>query len=181
MTPTEILKHEHQVILMVLGAAEREADSIASTGKVDADRVVKMLDFIRTFADKCHHAKEEDLLFVKMGERGFPTQMGPVGVMLQEHEMGRSYVRVVDEALQAAAGGDEAALTRVRDGLLSYAGLLRAHIQKEDTILYPMADQALTEQDQAELAEAFERVEREEIGAGVQEKYHQLAHELAEG
>jgi len=88
---------------------------------------------------------------------------------------------VVDEALQAAAGGDEAALTRVRDGLLSYAGLLRAHIQKEDTILYPMADQALTEQDQAELAEAFERVEREEIGAGVHEKYHQLAHELAEG
>ncbi len=181
MTPTEILKHEHQVILMVVGAAEREADSIASTGKVDADRVAKIVDFIRTFADKCHHAKEEDLLFVKMGEKGFPREVGPIGVMVEEHEIGRSYVSAVDEALQAAGGGDEAALARVRDGLVGYAGLLRAHIQKEDNILYPMADQALSEQDQAELTEAFGRVEREEIGAGVHEKYHRLAHELAEG
>jgi hemerythrin-like domain-containing protein len=179
MIPTEILKHEHQVILMVLGAAEREASSIAAGHAVDVDRVAAMVDFIRTFADKCHHAKEEDLLFVKMIEKGFPREMGPIGVMLHEHELGRSYVRAVDEALAAAGRGEEAARTRVRDGLLGYAQLLRAHIEKEDSILYPMADRAFSEQDQDELLTAFERVEREEMGEGVHEKYHRLAHELA--
>jgi len=59
--------------------------------------------------------------------------------------------------------------------------LLRAHIDKEDNVLFPMADQLLTAADQKELTEAFEKVEAEEIGEGVHDKYHQLAHELAEG
>jgi hemerythrin-like domain-containing protein len=177
--PTDVLRHEHQVILMVLDAAEQEAASIAATGMVDAGRVEKMVDFIRTFADRCHHAKEEDLLFARMAERGFPPHAGPIGVMLHEHEQGRAHVRAVAEALPAAAEGDAAALTRVRENLVGYAALLRAHIYKEDNILYPMADQALSEDDQRALAEGFERVEREELGEGVHEYYHRLAHELA--
>ena len=62
MTPTETLKHEHRVILLVLDAAEREVASIEKTGKVQADKLQKMLDFFRNFADRCHHAKEEKLL-----------------------------------------------------------------------------------------------------------------------
>jgi hemerythrin-like domain-containing protein len=179
MRPTDMLSHEHEVILMVCGAAEREARSMRETGRADAERVAKMVDFFRTFADHCHHAKEEDHLFVKMQERGFPRDAGPVGVMLHEHEQSRACVTAVAAHLAAAAAGDAGALAAVADNLLAYASLLRAHIFKEDNILYPMANQALTEADQAELAAAFERVERDEVGAGVHEKYHALAHELA--
>ena len=69
----------------------------------------------------------------------------------------------------------------MKNSLLAYAKLLRRHIQKEDNVLYPMADRVLTGQDQQALAEAFEKVEAQEIGQGVHEKYHRLAHELAEG
>ena len=69
----------------------------------------------------------------------------------------------------------------MKNSLLAYAELLRRHIQKEDNVLYPMADRVLTGQDQQALAEAFEKVEAQEIGQGVHEKYHRLAHELAEG
>jgi hemerythrin-like domain-containing protein len=69
----------------------------------------------------------------------------------------------------------------VRDNLLGYTRLLRAHIGKEDNVLYPMAERILTPEDQQWLAEEFDRVEAEEMGAGVHEKYHQMAHELAGG
>lgn len=179
MTPTETLKHEHQVILMVLDAAEREAQWIQDTGEVQAEDLDKMLDFFRNFADRCHHAKEEKLLFVKMQERGMPTHSGPIAVMLQEHDEGRGRVRAVAEALPQARNDDASAIAAVRTNLLAYVQLLRAHIDKEDNVLYPMADRLFTPEDQQALTEAFEKVETEEIGAGVHEKYHQLAHDLA--
>jgi len=180
MTPTETLKHEHQIILLALGAAEKEVSSIEATGRVHAERVEQMLDLFPNFADRCHHAKEEKLLFVRMGERGMPVQGGPIAVMLQEHEMGRRFLRAAAEALPQARSGDAGAVAAVRDALGGYARLLRAHIHKEDNILFPMADQLFSPEDQRELAEAFDRVEAEEIGEGVHDKYHQMAHDLAE-
>jgi hemerythrin-like domain-containing protein len=57
--------------------------------------------------------------------------------------------------------------------------MLRAHIDKENSILYPIADRVFTAEDQQELMEAFDRVEAEEMGEGTHERYHQLAHEWA--
>jgi hemerythrin-like domain-containing protein len=181
VTPTEILKHEHVVIQLVLGAAEREAQAMAREGRANRERVEKMLDFLVNFADRCHHAKEERLLFTRMQERGTPRNSGPLAVMLAEHEEGRSRLRAVRENLPQAASGDRAALAAVSDNLLAYVRLLRAHIEKEDDVLYPVADGMFSQEDQAALAEAFDKVEAEEMGEGVHEKYHKLAHELAEG
>jgi len=181
MLPTEILKHEHQLILMVLDAAEREARAMAGGAAVNADRLNAFVDFIRNFADHCHHAKEEDLLFVRMGEKGFPLQGGPVAVMLHEHELGRAHVKAVADNIAAAAAGVGDARTVVVESLAAYASLLRHHIHKEDHILFPMADQIFSEADQAALAADFERVERDEVGDGVHQRYEALARELAGG
>lgn len=180
MLPTDILRQEHQVILSVLDAAEREAQSIHAGAPVDTGRLERFVDFIRAFADHCHHAKEEDLLFVRMGQKGFPAEVGPIAVMLHEHEVSRSLVTAVADNATAAASGDATARQTVAESLASYATLLRNHIYKEDNILYPMADQAFTEEDQSALAADFERVEREEIGEGVHERYEALARELAD-
>ena len=181
MKPTDILRHEHELIMMVLDAAEREARTIANGGAADADRLAGFVDFIRNFADHCHHAKEEDVLFVRMGERGFPREVGPVAVMLHEHELGRAHVAAVADNIGAAAAGDPAARAVVAERLAGYASLLRQHIFKENNILFAMADQTLTEEDQAALAADFERVERDEIGEGVHERYAAIARELAGG
>ena len=179
MTPTETLKHEHQVILMVLDAAERDAQAAGRGEKISGDRAREILDFIRTFADKCHHAKEEKLLFVRMQERGMSGNSGPIAVMLHEHNLGRNAVRATAEALPEAEKGDREALAAFAENLQSYVNLLREHIYKEDNVLYPMADRLLTPEDQSWLDAEFERVEVEEIGEGTHEKYHELAHQLA--
>ncbi|HJX04925.1 MAG TPA: hemerythrin, partial [Thermoplasmata archaeon] len=59
-------------------------------------------------------------------------------------------------------------------------GLLSAHIQKEDGILYPMADRILTEDDQRFLERGFEDVEEKIMGPGVHEKYHKMIEEWEE-
>lgn len=178
--PTDILTEEHKVILLVVDAAEAEALRIQAGGRVNAEKADQIVDFIRNFADRCHHAKEEKLLFVKMAERGMPIEGGPIAVMLQEHDQGRARVRAVVAAIPQAAEGDYAAATAVRTNLLAYVQLLRQHINKEDNILYPMANQLLSAADQEGLLKAFEKVEAEEMGAGFHEKYHELAHQLAQ-
>jgi hemerythrin-like domain-containing protein len=82
-------------------------------------------------------------------------------------------------ALPLATKGDAAATAAIARDLKAYVRFLRAHIGKEDNVLYPMADRLLTAEDQRELMAAFDRVEAEEMGEGVHEKYHELAHKLA--
>lgn len=179
MTPTETLKHEHQIILQVLGAAERQVQQIQDSGLVQVEVVAEMVDFFRNFADRCHHAKEEKLLFAKMQEGGMPAHRGPIAVMLQEHDHGRRLVRSVAEALPGAQQGDPQAIATVRDNLEAYVHFLRAHIAKEDGVLFPLADRLFSAEDQRSLSEAFDRLEAAETGAGVHEKYRHLAHKLA--
>ena len=180
MTPTEVLKHEHEIILHVLGAVERTAGAIKAGGPVDADRLAKMVDFFRNFADLCHHAKEEKHLFVSMSNKGMSRESGPIAVMLHEHTEGRKLVGAMDAEIQKASSGDPRAIQSLVQAMTAYVSLLRAHIQKENNVLFPMADRILTADDQEALEAAFEKVEAEETGEGVHEKYHRLAHELAE-
>lgn len=181
MRPTEILMEEHQVILTVLDAAEKEAARIRDGGKVDTHRLEMMVDFIRNFADRCHHAKEEKCLFPGMIERGIPEDGGPIGVMLAEHELGRGCVHALADAIPGAAGGNPEAVEQVLSSIASYVELLRGHIAKEDQVLFPMGDRVMTDQDQRDLMVAFETAEAEEMGPGAQEKYRQIAEELRTG
>jgi hemerythrin-like domain-containing protein len=172
MKATRILKHEHQAILLVIGAVEKEGAHIEKTREIHARTVREMADFFKNFVDRCHHAKEEKHLFVMMHERGVPVKTGLLAVLLREHEQGRGYVRAVAEEVTGKGVPGAAAIRKAKKNLASYARLLRAHIDKEDNLLYPMADRLLKSADQKSLAEAFEKVESEELGEGVHEKYH---------
>jgi hemerythrin-like domain-containing protein len=179
MKPTDVLRHEHEIVLMVLEAAEREAGRIEDGEPVDGDRVAQIIEFARNFVDRCHHTKEEKHLFPKMRERSPHAAEGPLSVMLGEHDEGRRLVKDIAERLPPAHNGDSAALRGLAEKLVSYGDLLEAHIDKEDNVLFPLADRVLRAEDQQALAEALDKIEAEVLGEGVHEKYHQLAHELA--
>jgi hemerythrin-like domain-containing protein len=175
-SPTDQLRHEHELVLMVVEAMEREAADIERSGHVHAERVEQMVDFTRNFTDGCHHHKEEEALFPALEERSAAAG-GPVSVMLSEHEAGRDAIRAIADALRHA-NDDASARATVLENLGLYAYLLRLHINKENAVLFPLAERTLSDQEQELLAEEFERIE-EETGAGVHERYHRLAHDLA--
>lgn len=173
--PTEILSDEHRVIERVLDALQR-LTAVPVNPLLEQWR--KALDFFRHFADQCHHFKEEKVLFPALEEHGIPREGGPIGMMLAEHEEGRGHVRSMIDAVEQVAKGNGAASTTLLDHARAYVTLLREHIQKEDDILFRMADEVIPEEEQRRILKDFENHEAEEMGAGAHEKYLGIAHEL---
>jgi hemerythrin-like domain-containing protein len=179
MKATEVLMEEHKVILRVLTTMEKAVAAIPA-GEVRPGFFLDAADFIKGFADGCHHAKEEGALFPAMEAGGVPVQGGPIGMMLAEHEQGRVYNRLMRAAAEKWQAGDSYANQDVIKNATGYIGLLRMHIQKENNILFPMADRAVLAEKQPALWDEFERIEQEETGEGVHEKYEVLAEKLVQ-
>lgn len=178
MKATDILSSEHRVIERVIAALEAAADKLEAGEAVRPGFFTDAADFIKGFADGCHHKKEEGVLFTTMNDYGLPTQGGPIGVMLAEHEQGRVYTRGMRAGAERLAIGEPAGRAEVIRNARGYAMLLRQHIQKEDNILFPMANQVIPVEAQEDVYEGFEHVEHEETGEGVHEKYLALAEKL---
>jgi len=163
MKATEILIEEHRIITRVLACLQEIVTEAEKSGKLNADSARTAVDFFRNFADGCHHAKEEDRLFVVMEEQGFPRQGGPIGVMLYEHDEGRAAVRGMAQAIEKAAQGDSEALKKFTDCAREFIPLLQNHIHKEDQVLFPMADQSLGSKADSLLAD-FRQIEQDAGG-----------------
>jgi hemerythrin-like domain-containing protein len=173
MSPAiDVLRHEHDAILMSLEVLNQIAEE-ARQGNVTSSDVLSFLDFLREFADKCHHGKEEGLLFPAMIEAGLPKETGPISVMLTEHEQGRTLV-----AAMAGAVHPEIKPLEFSKAATAYITHLTAHIDKENTVLFPMADRIVAQHVMESLAPAFERHEEEVIGHGRHEQLHDMLKEL---
>ncbi len=158
MKTTQILSNEHIHILSVLDVLEAVCTKLKHGTDFPKDDCLAIADFFQGYADKFHHGKEEDLLFPIMIERGIPVEGGPIGVMLHEHDIGRSKVRAIkDFTLNYTS--DTTNFSQFIDDARSFIELLRAHIHKEDNILYNIANQVLTNSDQDKLFEQYKTVD----------------------
>jgi hemerythrin-like domain-containing protein len=155
----ESLEAEHRMIELVLDALERETRKVVSGAGVDREFFTKAIIFVREFADGLHHQKEESILFPHMAEAGVPREGGPIGVMLYEHDEGRHCVRQMSQALDQAAAGDAQARRALSEAALDYVALLRAHIMKEDQVLFPMADRVFDERQKGTVRAGFSEAE----------------------
>ncbi len=177
MKPTDVLKEEHRGIEQMLDILESILNRMEQGEYANAGHLEKIVDFFQVFADTCHHGKEEELLFPSLEAAGLPSEGGPVSVMLAEHNQGRSFILGMKEGIERYKQANS------RDGALftenawNYIMLLRQHIDKENNILFRMADMHIPEDRQQELLVEFEEIETERIGAGKHEEYHELLHE----
>lgn len=128
--PTDVLRDEHRVILRALDVVERAIARAAGGAAVPDSWWADAVAWLRGFADANHHAKEEQSLFPALLKAGVPSEGGPVDVMLEEHAQGRALIA----AIAGAAGAARMAAAR------DYVALLRAHIDKENGVLFPLAD-----------------------------------------
>lgn len=177
----DTLTAEHRVIEQVLDSLEAFIDGLRPGGGTDRNLVAEYAEFFREFADRCHHGKEEERLFTLLGEHGLSSQAGPVAVMLHEHDLGRSHVRAFSEV-----GSGSGPLTAEEVGTVSshaaeFIPLLRQHIQKEDGVLFPLAERVLGPNDLDRLARQFDEFESGVMGDGAHEALHALADRLVSG
>lgn len=175
---TEVLRYEHRLILQV-AASLAEAIAAADSGEVpDLDLVSDCISFFRLYADACHHAKEEELLFTELEQTGMPRDEGPIAVMLEEHRVARSLVRGMSEAIRDARD-DETALVLLRRRALAYVDLIRAHIAREDGVLFEIADQAIRGPQCRRLCDAYEQADACEFESRTKPGLEDLAERIA--
>lgn len=177
-TATRVLRQEHDAILKMLEVTDGVARRLDRAESVKPETLAGLLEFFRLFADACHHGKEEDLLFPLLEKKGLPRAGGPIGVMLHEHDEGRALIRRMTSSAAAYAAGEAGAGIQWARAADHYAALLRDHILKENNVLFVMAERLLSEDEQQQLAAAFEKVETEKIGAGTHERLHALMEKL---
>ncbi len=169
------LLNEHEAILSALNILDRITSGIEAKNEVNSEDLIEFIDFLKEFADKCHHGKEEGLLFPAMVEAGIQQSGGPIGVMLDEHQEGRRLIKQMTEALTGEVNTES--LTQAARG---YIFLLRNHINKENNILFPMAEKVLDQQKLGELYNGFVEHEENVIGHGRHEELHAMLEELNE-
>ena len=154
-TATENLENDHISILLLTEIML----AMVEMKSVETSHFELVINLIRKFADGLHHAKEENLLFPLLGEKGFSPEHGPVAVMLNEHEQGRLFTKRAFESIQEYKKGNLGELQSVYENMSSYANLLQNHISKENNILFRMADQVFSDEEQQNLLVKFGEVE----------------------
>ena len=170
MTPTKQLRNEHLAVLLALEILEKICQKLEAKEKVYSKHQKEVLEFIKIFVDKCHHGKEEDLLFPALENVGIPKEQGPIGMMLTEHDTGRGYVKGMSENIS----NPEKFIGEAR----GYIELLRQHIEKENNILYQMADTNISQTKDSELLKEFDKLELERIGPGKHKEFHKMLERL---
>ena len=157
---TQNLENDHVHILKLIDVMN------AMTKLPDAhiSHIEEVVELIRKFADGLHHAKEENLLFPLMAQKGFSLLQGPVAVMLMDHEQGRAFVRGMADQIQNYKSGQLSALNLVYANMNGYSELLSNHISKENNVLFRMADNAFTTEDQHSLIDQFSAID---AGSGI--------------
>ncbi len=174
---TDMLVQEHDLIERMLPVLRKAAHALQADENFPLAPFEQAVDFIRNFADKRHHGKEEDILFQLMQKKGMPAEGGPIGVMLHEHQLARNCTAELAQAIDKVRAGDKSAIKTIIENARYYADLLANHIYKENNILYPMGNQAFSGADQDYLHAEFDRV-NQSLGEGVLQDYQNLVDSL---
>jgi len=178
MSATNQLREEHKIIEKVLKAMELLILMLKEGKDVPVEILNDTVDFITNFTDRCHHSKEEDALFPALEEKGMPREMGPIAVMLREHEQARDIARALGETVTKYGEGNKEAKQSIIQFAVLYVGHIKQHIFKENNILFNIADSIL-QVESSKVDEDLKKIQDTKIPKEVYDQYKKLADSLA--
>jgi hemerythrin-like domain-containing protein/rubredoxin len=161
MLPVGPLMVEHRLIERMIGQIEREAKRIRVTGKVDTDFILTAIEFIRIYADRCHHGKEEEILFRELKLKPLSSEHQRTLVEFEaEHAQGRKTVARIALVRERVLKGEPSAAKDLIYLLEELVRFYPPHIEKEDKDFFLPCMTYFTEEEQARMLEegyAFDR------------------------
>jgi len=174
--PVQDLQIEHVGIVNMLHVMEKISAQLRQGQEIPRAHLEKVAEFIKNFADRCHHGKEEGILFPAMAQNTANRPL--INELLGEHQTGRDYMRgIVDSIPRAGAGTPDA--FHIAVNLEGYVSLLTRHIRTESVALFPLVETQFTEPELHQMEERFEELENNVIGVGRHAEYHGWIAELS--
>ncbi|MDP4089736.1 MAG: hemerythrin domain-containing protein [Bacillota bacterium] len=179
MDAIELMMEEHKYIKRALVVIRKMSISVLNGREVPFEDYNRVVEFVRNYADKLHHNKEEEILFKKMREEMGEALVGaPISGMLVEHDLGRLFIKNLEEALERVRNGDMDSRVDVIANAVGYADLLNRHIEKEDKVIYNFARRSLKEEAMGYVNESCEKVEQSAEKESIQKRYISILEEL---
>ena len=179
MKPIELLMEEHRVIERALECLGRMVEEAIAARKLKFIPAENIVDFFSGYADRWHHAKEEDLMFPLAASRGIAWDFDHIADLKQEHVKGRGHVRGMADSFREAAHGSMEEVMNFARHAREYIDLLKGHILKEDRVVFPLIDRALGAEGHRALEASFQKVLEEDRGKNTDRRYRDIVAELA--
>ncbi|MGA8180667.1 MAG: hemerythrin domain-containing protein [Desulfobacterales bacterium] len=155
---------EHRLIERMIAIVKQTLSHIEKEKKADPVLIDTAVDFIRTYADKTHHGKEEDILFRYLKDRKLSEEdQRLMNDLIEEHILGRKTTRSLIEANTRYRNGDEAALSEIISGLRLLTDFYPKHIEKEDKVFFPAARRYFSESEDQGMLDEFWEFDRKMI------------------
>ncbi len=176
MKPRGPLMIEHRLIEKMISIIETKASEIEKRDKVDPDFIDTAVDFIRIYADKTHHGKEEDILFRECQKKDMTEEDTKMtNELIEEHKYGRKVVKEFIEAKKDYVDNGRG-LENIVDKLKTLANFYPKHIKKEDDIFFPNSETYFSEDEQEAMLKEFWNFDKDMI----HEKYKMVVEQLQE-
>jgi hemerythrin-like domain-containing protein len=175
------LKQDHDDMRTMVAVLAEMASRFDEGDTVPVDDLRQVMGYMDVFVNRCHHTKEEEVLFPALEDAGLQREGGgPLEIMQAEHQLETNFLEGMNDAFGRYANGDAQAGQVISQYARDYAALLSRDMEQEDQLLLPIAEQQLPEAKQEDMAQQLESIEREVLGPKRHEPYHAMAHRLAE-
>ncbi len=180
MTATEDLRLEHVGVGRMLGIMDVMTERIRAGSHTGAGDLAQVVEFLQVFVDQCHHAKEEQLLFPALRAGSATAHEEVLDVLTAEHAQGRELVAMIAAAADHRSdGGGDLKGAELAQAMAEYTKLLRDHVRREERDCFSVADRELPASVQDTLTEGYDRIERDIVGEGRHEAFHELLDRLS--
>ena len=174
---TASLRRDHDLIEKVIKAMESTIQLLNDGKQIPESILLPVIDFSKNFTDVCHHSKEENSLFPALEQAGMPRNMGPIAMMLMDHERSREIGKEMESSARDYISSGNS--TKLISDMQQYVEHITEHLWKENNRLFMMAEarlQYVSKKVDKELNE-IEESKLKEIGK-TREHYEQLAETL---
>ena len=174
MKPRGLLMIEHRLIEKVLLVAQQKALSMTELDYHPAF-VETIVDFIKTYADRTHHGKEEDILFAELAKKKLDDDhLRIMKELIDEHRQARAKVKEVVELNEKFKKGDRKVVPAITSAVIWLAGFYPAHIRKEDAVFFPGTEPQFRQDELEDLLNRFYEFDRMMIHEKYQKMYQAL-------
>lgn len=170
-TISSVMKHEHDIILQVVDALEKNAEDLMDGHPFNPEFYLKFIDFQRNYADKFHHAKEENILFPELQKQKETADNPEIKLLIHQHILTRAYVDNIEKALESEN------IRKIITNAIDYGKMIRGHIKREDNQYFPLVERLLPEKIKDKIVGKFTTSDAE-LPKGSNEKYIALAKEI---